>query len=149
MLLGDKDLHTTETVPLQFSSPNDTRLCISLSVVSDAAVEDSEEQFSLTLDSSDPAVIISGGVASATITDDDCTSHTLNATNFSLLPSACRLAFLWPLHVSAVAVALEFESYDVYEGNGSLSVCVMVDGSLERNASISFHTENDSEHSKG
>lgn len=127
---GDEDLDTTETITLQFSSPNITRLCTSLSVVNDTTVEDLEEQFSLTLNSSDPAVIISSGVAFATITDDDCMSHPLNATNSALTVVLS--------HRPDISAGFEFESYFIRQGNSDVSVCVVYDGTLDRNATVSM-----------
>ena len=93
--------------------PGTTLQCASISI-SDDAIPENDEFFSVQLTSTDPAVILSPSASSATVTigDDDI----------------------------GPGVGLQQATYSVGEGSGPLSVCAMLNATAERDVVVSLST---------
>ena len=57
---------------LTIASLSDNVTCVSIPIKNDLAIEEPFETFSVVLSSNDPNVVITQGVASISVQDDDC-----------------------------------------------------------------------------
>ena len=93
--------------------PSDNVTCIIINLVSDTILE-GDEGFFLLMTSSDPAVALGRATTYVTIQDDD-----------------------------TVQVEFEQEQFTVDESDLSVSICVRLQGSIERNVTVTLSTEDE------
>ena len=95
------------------------------------------ETFAVVLSATNPSVILDLASATTTILDDSCKLVVI-------LMHACskEMSLHHTLHCSppVVTVGLEQSSYMAVESNGSVTVCAILTGQIERDVSVSLST---------
>ena len=107
---------TQTDVELTFQSLSSTRLCTSIAITNDNAVEDTEE-FKIFLRTADDSLYVTGENGSVIISDDD-----------------------------RVAVSLERGEVSVEEEEGTVEMCVQLLGVVEKNVEVSLALVADTAH---
>jgi len=132
-------------IPMELTFlPGTAERCANISISNDTILED-DELFSVQLDTTDQAVTLSPSSADVTIGDDDGKSLSISLIANFLYCSTYRgnpcpllvneLALLLPL---GVVVGLQETEYSEGEGNESLSVCVFLNGTAERDVVVTL-----------